>query len=165
MLWEDWEGHERRLTFGDMQALTSRTANALSAYGVGEGDRIAVMLPPLPESAATFLAAYKLGAILLSLSVLYGDDAIVHRLGDCSTKVIVTNAENRDRIDRVRGELPDLERVLVVDEEFGQAAARASDRFHARHAGRPGLPDLLHVGPDGSREGDRARAPLPARAK
>ena len=123
------------------------------------------MLPPLPESAATFLAAYKLGAILLSLSVLYGDDAIVHRLGDCSTKVIVTNAENRDRIDRVRGELPDLERVLVVDEEFGQAAARASDRFHARHAGRPGLPDLLHVGPDGSREGDRARAPLPARAK
>jgi acetyl-CoA synthetase len=129
MLWEDWEGHERRLTFGDMQALTGRTANALRAYGVGEGDRIAVMLPPLPESAATFLAAYKLGAILLSLSVLYGDDAIVHRLGDCSAKVIVTNAENRDRIERVRGELPDLEHVLVIDEEFGQAVARASDRF------------------------------------
>jgi acetyl-CoA synthetase len=128
MLWEDWEGNERRLTFGDMQALTNRTANALRACGVREGDRVAVMLPPLPESAATFLATYKIGAILLSLSVLYGDDAIVHRLRDSSAKVIVTNAENRLRIDKVRDELPDLERVLVIDEEFSRAVAAASDR-------------------------------------
>jgi acetyl-CoA synthetase len=128
MLWEDWQGTERRLTFGDMQSLTNRTANALRALGVGEGDRVAVMLPPLPESAATFLASYKLGAILLSLSVLYGDDAIVHRLRDCSARLIVTNAENRGRIDKVREELPELEHVLVVDEEFGQAVGLASDR-------------------------------------
>src|SRR5207244_13520634 len=80
MYWEDWQGNERTLTFGDMQALTNRTANALRAHGVGEGDRVAVMLPPLPEAAAAFLATYKLGGILLSLSVLYGDDSIVHRL-------------------------------------------------------------------------------------
>jgi acetyl-CoA synthetase len=128
MLWEDWQGNERRLTFGDLQALTNCTANALRSYGVGEGDRVAVMLPPLPESAATFLATYKIGAILLSLSILYGDDAIVHRLSDCSAKVIVTNAENRHRIDKVRDELPDLEHVLVIDEEFGRAVERASDR-------------------------------------
>src|SRR5207253_6335072 len=84
MYWEDWQGHERTLTFGDMQTLTNRTANALRAHGVGEGDRVAVMLPPLPEAAATFLAAYKLGSILLSLSILYGDDSIAHRLRDCS---------------------------------------------------------------------------------
>ena len=129
MLWEDWEGHERRLTFGDMQGLTNRTANTLAALGVGPGDRVAVMLPPLPEGAATFLATYKLGAILLSLSVLYGDDAIAHRLGDCSAKVIVTNAENRDRIERVRDQLPALEHVLVVDEQFGRDVARGSERF------------------------------------
>ena len=40
MLWEDWQGNERRLTFEDMQALTNRTANALRAAGVGEGDRV-----------------------------------------------------------------------------------------------------------------------------
>src|SRR5436305_13076542 len=67
MLWEDWLGNERSLTFGDMQSLTNRTANALKEHGVGEGDRVAVMLPPVPEAAATFLATYKLGGILLSL--------------------------------------------------------------------------------------------------
>jgi acetyl-CoA synthetase len=128
MYWEDWGGNERTLTFGDMQALTNRMANALRAYGVGEGDRVAVMLPPLPEAAAAFLATYKLGGVLLSLSVLYGDDSIVHRLRDCSAKVIVTDAANRERLDRVRDGLPHLEHVLVVDEEFGRAVAEASDR-------------------------------------
>ncbi|HYJ93664.1 MAG TPA: AMP-binding protein, partial [Vicinamibacterales bacterium] len=128
MYWEDWEGNERTLTFGDIQALTNRTANALRAYGVDEGDRVAVMLPPIPEAAAAFLATYKLGGVLLSLSILYGDDSIVHRLRDCSAKVIVTDAANRERIDRVRDGLPQLEHVLVVDEEFGRAVAQASDR-------------------------------------
>lgn len=126
MLWEDWQGAERRLTFGEMQALTARTANALRSYGVEEGDRVAVMLPPLPEAAACFLATYKIGAILLSLSILYGDDAIAHRLRDCAAKVVVTDSANRHRIDAVRGELPGLVHVLVVDGEFGRSVEQSS---------------------------------------
>src|SRR5918912_4013191 len=129
MLWEDWQGNERQLTFGDMPSLTNRAAHVLRGAGVARGDRVAVMLPPLPESAATFLAAYKLGAILLSLSILYGDEAITHRLRDSGAKVVVTDAENRSRIDRLRDELPDLERVLVVGEDYDRALAAASDRF------------------------------------
>jgi acetyl-CoA synthetase len=128
MLWEDWEGNERRLTFGDMQSLTNRAANVLRDAGVGPGDRVAVMLPALPESAATFLATYKLGAILLSLSILYGDDAIAHRLRDAGAKVVVTDAENRSRIERVRDELPELEQVLVLGEDYDRALEAASDR-------------------------------------
>jgi acetyl-CoA synthetase len=130
MLWEDWQGNERTLTFGHMQSLTNRTANALRAFGVEEGDRVAVMLPPLPEAAASFLATYKLGGILLSLSILYGDDSITHRLRDCSAKVLITDAANRERMDRIRDGLPDLKHVLVIDEEFGRAVERASDQFH-----------------------------------
>jgi acetyl-CoA synthetase len=129
MFWEDWQGNERVLTFGDVQSLANRTANALRAAGVREGDRVAVMLPPLPEAAATFLATFKLGAILLSLSILYGDEGIVHRLRDSAARVAVTNEENRGRIDAVLDELPDLERVLTVDGEHGRAVESASDRF------------------------------------
>jgi acetyl-CoA synthetase len=129
MLWEDWQGNERVLTFGDMQSLANRAANVLRSLGVGEGDRVAVMLPSLPETAATFLAAYKVGAILLSLSILYGDDAIAHRLRDAGAKVVVTDAANRARIDRVRDELPDLEHVLVLEEDYARALESASDRF------------------------------------
>lgn len=129
MYWEDWQGRERRLTFGEMQALTNRAANVLAGAGVGKGDRVAVMLPPIPEAAATFLAAYKLGAILLSLSILYGDDAVAHRLRDSGAKVVITDAESRSRIDKVRHELPELERVFVLGEDYDRELEQAGDRF------------------------------------
>jgi acetyl-CoA synthetase len=129
MFWEDWQGNERTLTFGELQSLANRAANVLREAGVREGDRVAVTLPPVPEAAATFLAVYKLGAILLSLSVLYGDDAIAHRLRDSGAKVVVTDAENRPRIDAVRDGLPGLERVLVLGEDLDGLLAAASDRF------------------------------------
>jgi acetyl-CoA synthetase len=80
MYWEDWQGSERTLTFGELAGLSNRIANVLAANGIGRGDRVAVLLPPLPETCATFLAAYRMGAILLSLSVLYGDDGVAHRV-------------------------------------------------------------------------------------
>src|SRR5918999_5426116 len=98
MLWEDWEGNERRLSFGDMKALSNRIANVLADQGVERGDRVAVMLPSLPETAAAFIGCYKLGAVLLSLSQLYGDDGIAHRLSDSEAKVMITDGANRSRL-------------------------------------------------------------------
>ena len=52
----------------------------LRAHGVERGDRVAMLLPPTPETAAAFFGTWKAGAILLSMSVLYGDEGIRHRL-------------------------------------------------------------------------------------
>src|SRR3954462_7206247 len=98
MIWEDWRGNERRVRFGELQDLSSKFANALEAHGVEREDRVATLLPSLPETAAVFLGTYKRGAILLSMSVLYGDEGIEHRLRDSQAKAVVTDAKNRDRI-------------------------------------------------------------------
>ncbi len=98
MVWEDWRGNERRVSFGELQDLSSRFANVLEAYGIERGDRVATLLPSLPETAAVFLGTYKRAAILLSLSVLYGDEAIQHRLNDSGARALVTDGENRHRI-------------------------------------------------------------------
>ena len=82
MIWEDWRGNERRVSWGELQDLSARCANVLAARGVGRGDRVAMLLPAAPETAAAFIGTWKLGAILLSMSVLYGDDGIRHRLTD-----------------------------------------------------------------------------------
>jgi acetyl-CoA synthetase len=123
MVWEDWQGNERRVTFGELRETSNRIANVLRANGVERGDRVATLLPSLPETAATFIASYRSGAILLSLSVLYGDDGIHHRLSDSQAKVVVTDAANRDRI-------PDglAETVLVMD-DLEQALADAPAEF------------------------------------
>ena len=86
MIWEDWRGTEREVSFGELQDLSNRFANVLEAHGVERGDRVATLLPSLPETAAVFLGTYKRGAILLSMSVLYGDDGIQHRLSDSGAR-------------------------------------------------------------------------------
>jgi len=131
MVWEDWRGNERRVSFGELQDLSNRFANVLEANGVESGDRVATLLPSLPETAAVFLGSYKRGAILLSMSVLYGDEGIEHRLRDSQAKAVVTDAANRPRIPEGLAEM-----VFVLgggaeagDIDFDEAMERASDSY------------------------------------
>src|SRR5687767_12773799 len=116
MVWEDWQGNERRVTFGELQELSNRFANVLESVGVERGDRVATLLPSLPETAAVFLGTYKRGAILLSMSVLYGDEGIEHRLSDSGARAVVTDSANRHRIPE---DMVEMVFVLGDDVEHG----------------------------------------------
>src|SRR3954449_9561521 len=118
MIWEDWRGSERRVSFGELQDLSNRFANALEAIGVEPGDRVATLLPSLPETAAVFLGTYKRGAILLSMSVLYGDSGIEHRLKDSGAKALVTDTKNRHRIPEGLAE-----KIIVMQGDEGERAS------------------------------------------
>jgi acetyl-CoA synthetase len=109
-VWEGFDGSHRELVWGELQDLANQAAHILAAHGVERGDRVAVVLPPTPETAAIFFGVWKLGAILLSMSVLYGDDSIRHRLADSGAKLIVTDAANAGRFDAATTQL------LIVDE-------------------------------------------------
>ncbi len=111
MVHEHFSGAVRKVTWGELQDLSNQAANVLAGLGVGRGDRVAVVLPATPETAAVFCATWKLGAILLSMSVLYGDAGIRHRLTDAEPRVLVTDADNAARFDR------DLvDHLLVLDD-------------------------------------------------
>ena len=122
MIHEDTEGTVREVKWGELQELSNRFANVLREHGVEQGDRVAMLLPPTPETAAAFFGTYKSGAILLSMSVLYGDDGIKHRVTDSQAKVLVTNAANKDRVD------PSLvEHVLLLDDDLLESGDSSFD--------------------------------------
>jgi acetyl-CoA synthetase len=110
MVWESFDGSHRELGWGELQDLANQAAHTLCAYGVERGDRVAVVLPPMPETASIFFGVWKLGAILLSMSVLYGDDSIRHRLADSGAKLVVTDAANAERFASATTQ------ILVLDE-------------------------------------------------
>ncbi len=113
MIHEDSGGGVRRVSWGELQDNANRFANVLVAHGVEKGDRVAMLLPPTPETAAAFFGTWKVGAILLSMSILYGDEGIRHRLTDSQARVLVTNAANADRI-----ETSLVQSLLILDDEL-----------------------------------------------
>jgi acetyl-CoA synthetase len=110
MVHERHDGARREVRWGELQDLANQAAHVLRDAGVQPGDRVAVVLPPTPETAAVFFATWKLGALLLSMSVLYGDEGIRHRLTDSEPRVLVTDEANAPRF---AGTGP---RVLVLDD-------------------------------------------------
>ena len=56
MIHEDPQGNVREVLWGELQENTNRFANVLAARGVTKGDRVAMLLPPTPETASAFLA-------------------------------------------------------------------------------------------------------------
>src|SRR4051794_8370468 len=117
MIWERHDGARRDLSWGELQDLANQASHVLRAHGVDRGERVAVVLPPTPETAAIFFGTWKLGAILLSMSVLYGDEGIAPRLNDSRPRVLVTDAANAPRFRRHVGE--SIGELLVVDAEGG----------------------------------------------
>ena len=109
------EGGLRRVwSQGELKAASDRLAGALRALGVETGDRVAVLLPQRAEVMVAHLAALKLGAVVLPLFTLFGEDALAFRLADSGAKVVVTDA---DQAAKVRGvAAPALAAIVVIGE-------------------------------------------------
>jgi acetyl-CoA synthetase len=136
ILFADDAGGVREIRFGELRDLTNRFANALAALGIKRGDRIGVLLQQSPETAIAHIASYKLGAIAVPLFVLFGEDALEYRLGDCGASCVVTDRAQLPKILAIREKLPALKTVIVVEgrgsdgtEDFHGLIATASSDF------------------------------------
>ena len=80
---------EKRWTRGELTAEVGRLQAYLRSVGVGEGDRVAAMLPNMPETVAVMLATASLGAIFSSCSPDFGERGVLDRFGQIDPKIFV----------------------------------------------------------------------------
>jgi len=117
LFYEHADGKEQTFTFGQIKSLSNRFANALLALGVSRGDRVAIILSQRAETAISHLAAYKIGAVALPLSILFGPDAVEYRLRDSGVKAVVTDNDHLPMLQAMKPVLPELQTVIGCDDE------------------------------------------------
>ena len=90
IVWEGEPGDTRTLTYFELHREVVRLAAALTDLGVSAGDRVAIYMGMVPETAVAMLACARLGA---THSVIFGgfsSDALSDRINDCGAKVLLT---------------------------------------------------------------------------
>jgi len=83
-----------RITYGDLDGLTGRMANALTGLGVRPGDRVAVQVEKSPEALILYLAAVRAGAVFLPLNTAYTPAELAYFIGDAEPSLVVGRPEN-----------------------------------------------------------------------
>jgi len=141
-------GRRRGVTFHELRREVAAAAAALRALGIGPGDRIAGLLPNIPETIVAMLAAASLGAIWSSCSPDFGANGVVDRFGQIRPRVLVCadgyryagkEIDSLARVREVMALIPGIERVVVVpylrDEPDLSWGGTAWRDFLSPHAG------------------------------
>ena len=144
---------KKRLSWDELNALVSRLQQALKAAGVTKGDRVAAMMPNLPETLAVMLAVTSLGAIWSSCSPDFGERGVLDRFGQIEPKVFVAvdgywyNGKALSLEGKLKGIVPHLPtaRTVVIVPYLNEADAVAKalpnavslDAFLKPHAPKP----------------------------
>ncbi|MCB1246524.1 MAG: acetate--CoA ligase, partial [Acidimicrobiia bacterium] len=88
--WIGEPGDTRTITYADLASEVNRFANGLKSLGVSRGDTVAIYMGMVPELPIAMLACARIGA---AHSVVFGGfsaDAIVDRVEDAGSKILIT---------------------------------------------------------------------------
>jgi long-chain acyl-CoA synthetase len=110
-------GLYRERSFLDYATLVARAAKALSALGLGKGERIAIMGDPCEEWVICDLAAQSLGAIVYGIYPTASAAEVEYQMRDGGAAIFV--AEDQEYVDKLLpliDRLPQLRAVVVIDD-------------------------------------------------
>ncbi|WP_049926278.1 long-chain-fatty-acid--CoA ligase [Halopiger goleimassiliensis] len=106
-------GDDVELTYEQFWNRAGRFARALHDRGIGEGDRVGIYLPNLPQFVTAFYGTLRAGGIIVPMNPQYKAREIGHLLGDSGAKAVVSLADNVSQVNEVL-EDTDVEHVISV---------------------------------------------------
>jgi long-chain acyl-CoA synthetase len=117
---------DQRITYAEHLARVAAFASVLrDEYGVGRGDRVAILAANCPEWIVAFWATVSIGAVVASMNAWWADPELEYALGHSEPTVVVADAA---RLERVRTAAPDAVgvafRTIEIGAEFSELVER-----------------------------------------
>ncbi len=116
-------GRQSSLTYAELYEQTAHVAASLKQWGVQSGDRVAALLPNIPEAIVVMLAAASLGAIFSSCSPDFGVSGAVDRFGQIAPRVLFVadgytyggkSFSSLDKATAIRAAVPSIETCVMI---------------------------------------------------
>lgn len=85
-------------TYADIDRFSDRLAGVFARKGVGRGDRVAVILQNVPQFVIVSVAAWKVGAIVVSLNPMYRTPELRKLFRDCEPKAVICHDDQWDNV-------------------------------------------------------------------
>jgi len=108
-----------RIRFHEMERAVNSLANRLKALGVGKGDKVALMLPNVPEFPITYFACQKLGAVAVTLNVMSTSHELRYLLDNSDSRVLITAAQSARRFEEIKDGLATCRHLLLTEVDEG----------------------------------------------
>jgi benzoate-CoA ligase len=108
---------ERTITYDELYRLTAKCSGVLRSLGVNEGDRVAMIMRDCPPFIFTFLGAARIGAIAVPINPALPPPELRYVLDNCGAKVAVITDEQLTKLQTISGDLPALEKIVVVGQD------------------------------------------------
>jgi len=121
-----------------LRSEVSKLQQAFRAMGIGKGDRVAAMMPNMPETIACMVATASLGAIWSSCSPDFGEQGVLDRFGQIEPRLFITcdgywyNGKQQDVSTKLKAVTGRLGVPVIVVPYLGKAATLATDLTDAR---------------------------------
>ena len=106
------------VSYTQLNELTNRVANFLYDLGIRKGDKVSVYLPNMPEYVYLYLGIPKIGAITGPVNALFKAREVKFVIGHSEAKVIVTIPQFIEVVSQIKGELPDLQHIIVIGDKI-----------------------------------------------
>jgi acetyl-CoA synthetase len=123
LIFEGEPGDVRTITYRQLHFHVCRLAHIFQNMGVGEGDRVALYMPMIPEAVIAMLACARVGAIHTVIFGGFSSESIKDRINDCKAKLVITAdggwrrgkvIELKANVDKAIEGTPTVQTVIVV---------------------------------------------------
>ncbi|MCR4437504.1 MAG: long-chain fatty acid--CoA ligase [bacterium] len=136
----------RAITYRELGSLVDRLASALHRLGVRRGERVAIVLPNIPQYVVAHWATLQLGALVVPTNPLYTERELAHQLHDSGAETVVILDLLLPRLQRIRQHLPIKSVIVASISDFLPpvlrllySMKRLKDRKRLRLSSRDGL--------------------------
>ncbi len=110
-----YEGRE--ITNFQMLSASKKLVSALKALGVKRGDRVILQAPNCPEVLQGFGAAWRMGAVIVPINWLVGDEETAYIYQDSGAEVVISTAAFLPKIEASRKKAPGVKHVVLIEKD------------------------------------------------